>query len=412
MSFSESTIAHLALKQLSGSLSAEEQAQLEAWQAASPQHRALFNRLLNMQELKNDLQTWIQVQEKAQAMEAPVPEDPVATLRTAHRVHFMRRWGWAAAVLLLAGAGTMTWFLTADRTSTATNTGSSHKTTPADILPGTSKALLTLADGTVITLDSAANGAIAQQGSASIVKLANGELRYDTKGQASGGVMINTLSTPPGGQYHLVLPDGSRIWLNAASSVSYPASFTGKDRTIRITGEAYLEVALNKASPFFVDVNGKTSVQVLGTSFNINSYEEEGTIRTTLLEGSVRVIPAATTTAPGAGGNGTALLLKPGQQAQVARQTLAVSIADNVDVNQTIAWKNGLFNFNHADLSTMMRELSRWYNIKVLYEGVLPATSIEGKLKRDVKLSVVLQWLSDMGIKSRLDDRTLTLSAG
>lgn len=326
------------------------------------------------------------------------------------RFSFFRKWGWAAAVLLTIGAGVFLWRYEKTAPHPLANTGA-HPQPDAD--PGSNKAMLTLSDGTVIPLDSAANGAIARQGNTSVVKQAGGQISYDLKGGAGGagaaggaegagdagtggasGVaaapLMNTLHTPRGGQYQLTLPDGTRVWLNAASSITYPVVFGGKQRTVQISGEAYLEVAKNKDKPFIVNVDGGSSIEVLGTQFNVNSYSDESAVKTTLLEGSIKVTA------------GTAVVLKPGQQAQIARQRLSVS--NNADMDKVLAWKNGFFDFEDVRLEEVLRQLSRWYDVEVVYEKGVPNIQFEGEISRNIKLSDLLKVLARAEVKFRIEE--------
>ncbi len=210
-------------------------------------------------------------------------------IRSVHRVHFLRRWGWvAASILLLLLAGAYLW---------TTNTNEKplvHHTQPVpskiDVPPGKNKAVLTLSDGRTINLDDAATGQLAEDGGVNVVKSADGRIMYKTQGTTGvPNIVFNTMSTPRGGQYELTLPDGSKVWLNAASSITYPTVFTGAERNVRITGEAYFEIAKNPKMPFIVSINEQTKVRVLGTHFNVNAYPEEGKIKTSLLEGIVQI---------------------------------------------------------------------------------------------------------------------------
>lgn len=312
------------------------------------------------------------------------------------RVHFLRRWGSAAAAILILAIGIITIVKrSSNRQSTPSNTPNVSVSSP-DVLPGTNKALLTLSDGTTITLDSTANGAIARQGNASIVKLSNGQIVYDLKGAPQGQVMMNTMVTPRGGQYQLVLPDGTRVWLNAASSITYPAVFVGNDRKVKVSGEVYMEVAKDKARPFLVDVDGRSVVQVLGTSFNINAYPDEGNIKTTLVEGSIRT--------------GHGVILKPGQQAILSDNDPAATKVLAANIGQTLAWKNGIFDFEDADLQTVTRQLERWYDIDIKLEHGLPGFKTEGQVDRGVKLSGIIRFLNNFGLKTRLEGRTLIIT--
>jgi ferric-dicitrate binding protein FerR (iron transport regulator) len=329
--------------------------------------------------------------------------EPVTVAPPAHRVHFRKRWWWAAAILII---GTTTAIVVSSDRQSSTNTYLTKKNATSDIQPGSNKALLTLSDGTTITLDSAANGVLAQQGNSSVIKLANGEVRYDAKGIAQSEVMLNTMTTPRGGQYQLTLPDGSKVWLNAASSISYPAFFTGKDRKVKVTGEVYLEVAHNKARPFVVDIDGKSTVQVLGTSFNINSYGDGGDIRTTLIDGSVKVGKI-----PGQARNdkSQAVILQPGQQAVIPDLDPGPITVQPANIEQVLAWKNGYFNFDNTTIQKMAMQIERWYDIKVVFEGKSVNMELNGKMDRGVQLSDITQFFKVFGFDTKLEGRTLIL---
>jgi ferric-dicitrate binding protein FerR (iron transport regulator) len=262
-----------------------------------------------------------------------------------------------------------------------------------DIAPGGNKAVLTLADGSAIVLDSAKNGMIARQGGAKILKLDGGKLSYEGAGNASVG--FNTITTPRGGQYQVTLSDGTRVWLNAASSLRYPASFGGKSRKVEVNGEAYFEVARDKEHPFLVDLNGECEVEVLGTHFNVNNYANEESVRTTLVEGSVKIARGK-----------EAKLLKPGQQA-VVKESIAIN--RSVDVAGVIAWKNGFLSLQDKSLEEVMKQLERWYDIDVKYEGKVPGIRFTGDMDRGVNLSAVLKFLSESGVKLRLEGRTVVV---
>lgn len=309
------------------------------------------------------------------------------------RIISMRKWKWAAAcILVLIAAGAWLWISSTDDRR---KTDPPLLTAQKKIAPGKAGAILTLADGTQLVLDSLGNGAVTTQ-NGSQVSLENGHLSYDPT-NASGIVAYNTMTTPRGRQFQLTLPDGTGVWLNAASSITYPVSFSGSNRKVTITGEAYLEVARNNQQPFLVDVDGKSQVEVLGTSFNINSYSDEESIRTTLIDGSIKVSKA-----------GQSAILKPGQQADITPSSgSSINIINDTDLEKTLAWKNGLFNFNGATLPTVMRQLERWYNIKVRYESTIPTLVFKGEMYRDVNLSDVLEVLQRMGLKFKMEGNTL-----
>ncbi|SEW53841.1 FecR family protein [Chitinophaga arvensicola] len=304
---------------------------------------------------------------------------------------WQRSWiRYAAAVLLLAGAATV-FFLRTSKTPAPAPV--------AEILPGGNKAILTLGNGKTIALDQAAAENIAQQGNSRISKLAGGQLIYQSQGNAVT-TEYNTLSTPRGGQYRLVLPDGSKVWLNALSSVRFPAAFTGKERNVTITGEVYFDIAANATQPFQVSIaNNPTRIAVLGTQFNISAYPDEPLIKTTLLQGKVKVSSEA------------AVILQPGQQAVLANTPgqQPVSLLKEVDTEAAIAWMNGYFQFQQADVKTVMQQIARWYDVNISYEGKIPDRRFSGEISRSANLSEVLKGLSVSGINFRREGRNIII---
>lgn len=261
-----------------------------------------------------------------------------------------------------------------------------------DAMPGGNKAILTLANGTAIILDSAHNGVIAKQGNSIINKTQNGQLVYDADNTAqTEDVQMNTVATPRGGQYQVVLPDGTKVWLNAASSINYPTTFMGKQRQVEITGEIYFEVAKNAAQPFIVKTD-RAVVEVLGTHFNIMDYDDEAVMKTTLLEGSVKITH----------GN-SSKTIKPGEQALV-NETNEIVVIANIDVDEEVAWKNGLFQFTDSDIHSIMRQAARWYNLDIVYEGEMPVKQYTGRISRNVKASQLINMLKFTGLNARIDD--------
>jgi transmembrane sensor len=288
------------------------------------------------------------------------------------------RWSAAAAIFLLIISSIF--FLT---TRKEQENIVQNNTYPQDRLPGGERAVLTLSDGSVILLDSAGNGVLAKQGSTEIIKRKDGQLVYSGSDKKQDEIVYNLLQTPRGGQYNITLPDGSKVWLNAASSLKYPVSFAGKERRVEITGEAYFEIAKDVSRPFKVQMK-QMEVEVLGTHFNINGYDDELSIRTTLLEGKVRV-----------GSGGKSNYLKPGQQAQVSSSG-NMKMVDDVNLEETVAWKDGFFQFENSDIQSVMRQLSRWYDVDVQYKGTVSKHFIGG-ISRDVNLSQVLTMLQQTG---------------
>ena len=308
------------------------------------------------------------------------------------KVHFRMWMRVAAAVVFFAIASY--WFIDKKDNEKAKVIALAEKQSP--ILPGGNHAVLTMSDGSTILLDSMQNGTL-QQGNAKVNKQGS-LLIYDTHASsiANAPVVYNTLSTPRGGQYQVVLPDGSKVWLNAASSLLFPTAFTGSQRKVELTGEAYFEVAKNKDKPFLVKV-GDMQVKVLGTHFNINAYSDENTIRTSLLEGSVKIIK-----------DNKSKLLKPGNQAVLNKKQNEIDITD-IDMNGVMAWKNGLFQFEGDNITTIMREIGRWYNVEIVYSGKVPARTFEGKISRNAELSEVLRILELSKVKFSVVGRKIIL---
>lgn len=302
----------------------------------------------------------------------------------------------AAAVAILFISGTGYWFLSNQNIEKTVSPVALSSAKPSQVLPGGNHAILTLADGTKIVLDSIQNGNI-KGGSAKINKQ-GALLVYDASSvsKTNAPVVYNTLTTPRGGQYQLILPDGSKVWLNASSSIHFPTAFIGKQRDVELTGEAYFEVAKNKEKPFRVNVNGM-QVEVLGTHFNVNDYGDEGNIKTSLLEGSVKIKSGQTSG-----------LLKPGEQAVLDKNASKIEIK-KADMNEVVAWKNGLFEFDGAGVTTIMREISRWYDVDIVYEGEIPVRRFEGKISRDAQLSDVLKILELSDVKFKVEGRKIVV---
>ena len=312
------------------------------------------------------------------------------------RIFSMQRIAAAASIVLILSTGAyFLFFNTTQKQIAKTGTQQQFKN---DMAPGGNKAVLTLADGTQIILDSAANGTISQQGNTKIIKLDDGQLAYNAA-NSNGEVLYNTISTPKGGQYQIVLPDKSKVWLNAASSLRFPASFTGKDRNVELTGEGYFEIAKNTAMPFFVKVNGM-QVEVLGTHFNVNAYDDEAAMKTTLLEGSVKV------------NKGTAnIVLKPGQQT-ILNSNGQLGAATAVNIDEIVAWKDGWFHFESADLKTILRQFARWYDVEIIYEGPVKNRKFFAVVKRSSTLKNVLEMLQDNNIVYRIEEKKLIVKSG
>ena len=301
----------------------------------------------------------------------------------------------AAAVLIL-----VSWFVFFSEPISPTTSKSTQKAAVKnDLLPGGNKAVLKTSDGSSLILNDAKNGILAQQGGIEVNKTKDGQLVFASKKDPSQNqsVVFNTLETPNGGQYHLILSDGTKVWLNAASSLRFPSTFIGKERVVELKGEAYFEVAKNARMPFKVKARN-TEIQVLGTHFNVMSYDDELSMKTTLVEGAIRVKNGDRTDD-----------LHPGQQA-VGSQNGKLEVRDNVNVEEEIAWKKGLFQFNDTNLKEVMRQLSRWYDVKVVYEKEVPENRITGKISRNVKASEVINMLRFMGTDCRIEGKNIIVN--
>lgn len=251
------------------------------------------------------------------------------------------------------------------------------------ISPGGNKALLTLSDGSTIVLDNAKNGALVMQGNSAIKKTSDGHVVYENghSPDASAKTQVyNTISTPKGGEYQIVLADGTKVWLNAASSLTFPTAFEGKARVVELTGEAYFEIAKNVNMPFKVKANN-AEVLALGTHFNVMAYKDEPELITTLLEGAVKF-----------SNKGAGVLLKPGYQSVVTDNSTGIKVR-RADIGQTMAWRNGYFVFRDENIQSIMRKISRWYDVDVEYKGNLADKEFGGKISRYKDIGDVLETL-------------------
>ncbi len=269
-----------------------------------------------------------------------------------------------------------------------------------DIPPGGNHATLTLENGSVITLDQLADGEIVQQAGLVVRKTGDGQLVYEAgiTDAEVGLLTYNTITTPNGGQYRVILPDGTHVWLNSASSLRYPIRFNGTTRQVELTGEGYFEVSADESAPFIVACQNQV-VLVTGTHFNINAYPEEQSVQTTLLEGRVTVV---------SNDGKNSVLLKPGEQALLESEKFTVRAADT---EQATDWKNGDFIFENEDIRSIMRRVARWYDVDVVYEnGYQPDIGFFGQVSRSKNISEVLQVLELTGaVHFRIEDRTITV---
>ncbi|TCC82904.1 FecR family protein [Pedobacter hiemivivus] len=290
-----------------------------------------------------------------------------------------KRWSIAAAVLLICSLGL---YYTVVQQKPDVSQQLAHR-----ITAGGNKAVLTLSDGAKVTLNNDGTVDPITDGGATISNKSQGLLVYNNitrPGTAKGTNLFNTISTPRGGQYQVVLPDGTKVWLNASSSLSFPTYFSGLERRVQLKGEAYFEVAKNARMPFKVDVKGMT-VKVLGTHFNVMAYDDEQDIHTTLLEGSVALSNSR-----------QVQMLKPGEQAILKKSDASIDLK-KVNTAEFVAWKNGSFMFTDENIETIMRKIARWYDVDVSYKGNLADKVFAGYISKDEDISEVLKMLELTG---------------
>lgn len=293
----------------------------------------------------------------------------------------------AVAAILLLGVGT--WYFIFKPNSAIVK----HTLAIADIEPGTDRAVLSLANGKTILLDERGNGDIGVEDGVQIIKTDSGELAYT--GHSAGSNSYNTLSTPRGGKYKITLSDGTKVWLNAETVLKFPAAFTGTERGVELTGEAYFEVAKDSKRPFHV-LSGSQKVEVLGTHFNIFGYPNEKQIRTTLLEGKVSVETG-----------GKKMMLSPGEESVLEGKALTTRSAN---LDQAIAWKEGLIDITNQSLEEIFTQISRWYDVEVIFQGKIPEKQLSGQLDRGLMLSQLVQGLQKMQIPVSLQGKRLIVS--
>jgi transmembrane sensor len=393
----------LIIRYLNNELDETGLAELEQWMDESEHNRRAVEEFLTDEQLRKGIGNLYALKERIwRRLDESIPDDQVSgyNIKPAGISRLWRRYAAAAAVLvLLAGSG----YLLFDRGAAVHAphppvAGARYRPLKHDVAPGGNNAVLILAGGSSIFLDSVKSGNLARLGNTNVVKLDNGELAYhpSDKGQ-SGPEGDNILRTPRGGQYRLVLPDGTRVWLNAASSIQFPTVFRGNERTVTVTGEAYFEVAKEVSHPFIVNINDRMKVEVLGTRFNVNAYTDEQSVNTTLLAGSVRVINGSKT-----------VLLTPDQESEIHNDGKS-EVINNADIEAIVAWKNGQFQFESDGITSVMRQLARWYDVDVVYSGDIPEGTFSGEVSRNTNLSNVLKILELSGLHFKIEDNKVTV---
>ncbi|MFT3946800.1 MAG: FecR domain-containing protein [Agriterribacter sp.] len=309
----------------------------------------------------------------------------------------------ATVLILLSSFGVYRYFVSPDSSNQVIiSQGKNEQFQNDEIKPGGNKALLVLANGSTIVLDSASNGTLSRQGNIQVLKLDNGLLSYTgqkEKGAAHDDFFFNTISTPRGGQYQVTLSDGTKVWLNAASSIRFPVAFTRSERRVSVTGEVYFEVAHDKQKPFKVEVNNN-EIEVLGTHFNINAYHDEAALKTTLLEGKIKQTVS---------GGATQVILLPGQQSHISGDG-RITVKKNVDTEEAVAWMHGNFQFKSADLHTILRQVARWYDVEIEYRGHFNL-HFTGQLPRSENVNTLFKHLALTGeVHFKIKDRKIIVS--
>lgn len=378
-----SEIRVLMLKYLRGTLTPEENSTLQQWKAASAENQQLFNTFENEDTLTREMKDYFSFRK-----EAARRRKEAGVIKMRHTRHSWYKYA-AAAVLLVALPLIGFFLFRSHRTASVTQTTQQEATNKA-IQPGKNGAILTLGSGRQIVLDSVANGQLAGEGNATVNR-GDGVISYQERNGRDKKVVFHTMSTPKGRQYKLLLSDGTAIWLNAASSVTYPTLFTGNTREISITGEVYLEVATDKKKPFMVQVPGMGKIEVLGTRFAINAYADELYVKTTLLEGSVRLLV----------NDHKAYTLQPGQQASLSDDQQVIIRTGNTE--EATAFVHGFFYFDKANIKVVMRQLEKWYDIQVAFAGPVSNRTFDGEIERNLTLPVVLNMLGKNGVRFSLE---------
>lgn len=379
---------------LRNELTADQQQQLDEWRKASPENEEFFRQQTDLEKMRDNLKemndhkdaVWQKIVDRSPEFAAP----PV------RKINFQIVWAAAiAALLLIFTVGPALY-------RSVTQGKKEQRVSPisvtADIPAGSPRAMLVLANGHSILLDTVHTGLLTRQGESNILKQDSELLKYQAgsvKPSSETATNYNILSTPRGGEYSVLLPDSTRVWLNAASSLRYPVGFSDKERRVELTGEAYFEVAKNQI-PFIVVVNQRSTVQVLGTHFNIMAYDDESYEATTLLEGKVKITLGV-----------ESLVMTPGEQAKITGQS--IKVLRDEDIQAVVAWRNGRTFFKDADVPTILRVISRWYDVDVVYQGSFSRRQINGAISRNAPLSELLKILELNKIHFKMDGKKMTV---
>lgn len=365
----------LIIKKINDTLSPEEESVFAVWYNESDSNREYFERV------KSNYQADIEEIDLNKAWKAI---DKKITPKNNKKSYY--KYAIAASVALLLGVG----YLTMKQTESFTNFGIGTENSVVEKSTPNNDVVLTLSDGSIVVLNDKKSGVVANQENVVITKDKDGQIRYDENNKPRNGkVSFNTLVTPNGKTFQIELPDGTNVWMNAGSSLKYPTYFEGDDRSVVLTGEAYFEVAHNAQMPFKVFSNGQ-EVEVLGTHFNIRAYENEPVLKTTLLEGKIKITEGS-----------NSALVKPGQQIVVSLDKHSMR-AKEVNTELAVAWKERLFYFENAKYDEIMREIERWYDVDVIYKGKIPDERFEGAIQKDLKLNQILKMLESKDVHFKI----------
>lgn len=397
-------ISHILLKKLrEEELTPAEAAMLSEWEGRSPEHAAFIAKLMDEELLTEKIRGLLQLDEDVawQRIGQRIAEEWDGEEQPPVKRIQWYKYGVAVSIVLLLGMAGIYFLRSKQPVSEVSK--STKPSTFADVVPGKNRAVLTLSNGAVIDLEEAKMGILAEEEGAKVVKDGDGRLTYEKTGAEVQLVSsMNKVETPRGGQYRIVLPDASVVYLNAASSIKYPTVF-GDERRVEITGEVFFEVMKDPGRKFRAIINSgdgtrKAEIEVLGTQFNVNAYDEENVVAASLIEGSVKM-------AAGAGSK----ILKPGQQARLTNAN-ALNLVNDADLDQVVAWKDGYTSFKEANVRTIMREISRWYNIDVVYEGNIDDKhTVNGATERTTSLETLIKVLQLTDVNCSIENGKLVV---
>lgn len=386
------TIARLIRKIHSAELTAKERVLIDKWIAEDERNKQLFLQLTDPEYLNAQELDYLSTEEA---------DWEELKSRITNHVHPVRSWRYyaryAAVIFLPALLLTLYFIYKKDSSALYKNEVGAISKINKPILPGSKRAILVLGDGSRVELEKGIGKDIAASNHISLNRQSDILVYADRSTSSLKKQIYNTIIIPKGGEYQLVLSDGTKIWMNSESQIRYPVNFNGPERRVYLKGEAYFEVAKNARAPFFVQTQ-HAQVRVLGTHFAVTDYDDGQLIKTTLLEGSVKMKSGK-----------SEVKLVPGQQGRLG-DSGRLELVNDVDVLGEIAWKSGLFQFKDTDIDQVMRQVSRWYDVDFLYTGGIPNIPITGRISRNVDLGGVLDILKFAGVKLRLDGRTIKIS--